>query len=433
MMDYNETLNFLFNRLQSFHNLGATAYKPGLETAYALSAAFGNPHIGLPTVHVGGTNGKGSTSHSIASVLQAAGLNVGLYTSPHLIDFRERIRVNGTPISEDEVTDFVDRYLALSLPDSVSPSFFELTTIMAFEHFRRNNVDIAVIEVGLGGRLDTTNIISPIISAITNISFDHTALLGNTLTAIAREKAGIIKPGVPAIIGRHNDETDSVFIEKAAAVDAPLIIAPDRPLYKSFTVTPEAIIYNATPWGDVRSELTGDCQPENAAVVFNVLHRLEQNGLIKLDHNTVDTGLYNICRTTGLMGRWMKLSETPRVIVDTAHNVDGWRLMSQRLASHLPLPLYMVIGFVGDKDIDGVLKLMPRDAHFFFVSPSVARGADADKVSVRANQLGLHGRAYDSVVDGYKAAVRAAEGQDDALVFIGGSTFVVADLLTAMQ
>ncbi len=427
-MDYKDTLDFLYNRLQSFHNNGAVAYKPGLEKALTLSAAFGNPHVAFQSIHVGGTNGKGSVSHSLASVLMAAGLKVGLYTSPHLVDFRERIRVDGVPIREEEVVDFVERFKAMNLTGT-DPSFFELTTIMAFEHFARHKVDVAVIEVGLGGRLDTTNIITPLLSVITNISYDHTALLGNTLAEIAREKAGIIKPGVPVVIGRRHPETDTVFISK----NTDTIFAQDAPVFEKVTENDGLLEYTGTPYGVLHSCLTGDCQPENMSTILTALPLIGKSLGLKLDNTIVDRGLRQIVERTGLMGRWMTVRTIPHVVADTAHNVDGWKYISQRLKRHLPRPLYLVLGFVSDKDYLHILEMLPRDAHYFIVQPSVNRAASSEAVAAAARSCGLTVSVYPTVADGYRAALRQAGDDSDALIYVGGSTFVVADLLTVLK
>lgn len=431
-MDYSSTLDFLYNRLQSFHNQGATAYKPGLERTIRLSEMFGNPHKHLKVVHIGGTNGKGSTAHSVASVLQRAGLRIGLYTSPHLLDFRERIRINGEPISENEVIDFVDKFLREREPE-LEPSFFELTTIMAFEHFVRHKVDIAVIEVGLGGRLDSTNIVHPLVTAVTNISLDHTALLGNTLSAIAAEKAGIFKPGIPAVVGRMNNETDEVFRHVATELGSPLTFGEENPLFSYFKKEKDEIVYYGTPWGNIKSELTGDCQPENMTVILNVLHSLEKQRFVNLNQEILVDGLTHICSSTGLAGRWMKVSDRPLIYTDTAHNPDGWKLIAKQLKDHLPSLISIVIGFVNDKDISGILCQLPKEGRYYFVSPSVDRKADNKKVESTASTFGLTGRCYDSVAEGVKAAIEDAKSRNDTLIFVGGSTFVVSDFLSAIN
>lgn len=421
-MNYDETLEFLYARLQSFHNVGAAAYKPGLDKAYAMLRLTGNPHTRFRSVHVGGTNGKGSTSHSIASVLMAAGLKVGLYTSPHLVDFAERIRIDGRPIPHREVVRMVEQYRRMGLLE-FEPSFFELTTVMAFDYFARNNVDIAVVEVGLGGRLDTTNVLTPVLSVITNISMDHTALLGNSYAAIAAEKAGIIKPGVPAVIGRRNPETDPVFMA-AATAGAQVYFAQDNPAYDSCERTPDGITYRNTRWGDVHSPLAGDCQPENMNTVLTALAHLPG-----LTSEAVRDGLANVLDSTGLMGRWQTISQHPRTVVDTGHNVDAWKYLSARLEAHLPRPLYCVLGFVNDKDYASILAMLPRRARYFIVMPSVSRAAASADVAKAAEACGLQTSVYTTVEEGYAAACREAGNDPDALVFVGGSTFVVADII----
>lgn len=426
-MNYEETLDFLFNRLQSFHNQGATAYKPGLEKAYRLSEAFGNPHLKFAAVHVGGTNGKGSTAHSVASVLMSAGLRVGLYTSPHLVDFTERIRIDGKPIEKEFVVDFVERFRAMQLTDT-DPSFFELTTIMAFDWFAKQHVDVAVVEVGLGGRLDTTNIVKPVLSVVTNISLDHTALLGSTLAEIAAEKAGIIKPGVPAVIGRRNPLTDPVFTAASPLVT----FAQDKPMFNRCNLATDTMVYEGTPWGKLECDLTGDCQPENMQTVLTALSILQEIGFVHLDNKSVSDGLSHVCSRTGLMGRWTQLKTDPITVVDTAHNVDGWTSIVPRLRRHLPRPLHIVVGFVSDKDYCTILSMLPPEATYYFVQPSVARAASAEAVQTEALKFGLNGQVYPSVKAGYDEAVRQCGDATDAMIYVGGSTFVVADLLNSL-
>lgn len=426
-MNYEQTLDFLFNRFQAFHNKGSEAYKPGLDTTLGLAAAFGDPHKKIRCIHVGGTNGKGSTAHSLASVMMASGLKVGLYTSPHLIDFTERIRINGVPIPKDEVISFVRRFRDMKL-QGVDPSFFELTTIMAFDHFARHEVDIAVIEVGLGGRLDSTNIITPILSVITNVSFDHTDLLGHTLDAIAVEKAGIIKPGIPAVIGRRNSLTDSVFESHS---DSTIVFAQDMPTFSSYTCKHDNIEYHRTPWGDVESCLTGNCQPENMQTILTTLNILQDIGLYVFTNETVSNGLRNIYRDTGLMGRWMIVNEQPLIIADTAHNPDGWKYLAEYFSNMQPENLHFVLGFVNDKDYAAVLRMLPKDANYYFVQPSVKRAAEVSRVAHSAKEVGISGESFDNVIDGFKCALRKVEkiGCENEMIFVGGSTFVVADFL----
>ncbi len=422
MSEYQEITEWMFGQIPMFQNVGADAYKPGLDTMRRLCEAFGNPERKFKTIHVGGTNGKGSTSSLIASVLTESGRRTGLYTSPHLVDFRERIRIDGQMISEDEVVDFIKRYRALDL--GLEPSFFELTTIMAFDHFARHGAECAVIEVGLGGRLDSTNVITPEVSVITNISLDHTALLGHTEPEIAREKAGIIKPGVPAVIGHASGDVLRVFTDTAAACGSPVILAGESPAYSSATLTDTHYIYKNTPWGDLTCPLTGDCQPENANTALHALQLLSG-----ITPESVARGFANVTGNTGLMGRWTQLSDSPRLICDTGHNPGGWQHLAPRLCKIASEgTLRMVIGFVADKDISHILDKMPRNAIYYFTSPSVRRGLPAAELARTAGSCGLCGRIFESVADAVDTA--RAEAADDDTIFVGGSTFVVADLLS---
>lgn len=422
---YHQAVEWLFGQIPMFQNEGSGAYKPGLERVVCLSSLFGNPHLRLKTIHVAGTNGKGSVSSLLASVHQEAGLKTGLFTSPHLIDFRERIRIDGLMIPEHAVLDFINRYRNLDI--DFEPSFFELTTVMAFEWFARNNVDIAVIEVGLGGRLDSTNIITPVLSVITNISLDHTALLGPDEACIASEKAGIIKPGVPVVIGNATGAVAEVFENKADEEGAPIIFACGRPWYRNMRCDGTYFIYESTPWGDIFSPLNGDCQPENAATVFAALSVLGWN-----DSEAVARGFSRVCRNTGLTGRWSVLSDSPAVICDTGHNPGGWQWIGPRLEKiSRERPLFVVAGFVSDKDVSSILEMMPRKARYFWATPSVKRGLDSAVLCDRAGSFGLIGDAFPSVESAYRAAMK--EATPASAVFVGGSTFVVADLLAALD
>lgn len=428
-MNYQQTLDFLFTQFPIFQNSGQSAYKPGLDNALALSSLFGDPHKQLRTIHIAGTNGKGSTAHTLAAILRSAGLRTGLFTSPHLVDFRERIRIDGEMISEDEVVDFVRRYR--SLDSSLHPSFFELTTIMAFEWFRRNNVDVAVIEAGLGGRLDTTNIITPDLSVITNISFDHMALLGNTLEAIAGEKAGIIKPGIPAVIGEASGGVREVFARKAASVGAPVYFAEDYKLMESAEHTPDGWTFSGTPFGDLRGELAGDCQIKNAATIICAVLRLKEKGY-PISDEAVGRGFSGVVGLTGLLGRWMKTGESPLTVCDTGHNVGGWQYISRQLGA-FPGRKHLVVGFVNDKDVSGVLSMIrdiPGELDIIFTRASVDRALPAAELAARAELAGLHGAVTDSVADACALARRNASPAD--MIFVGGSTFVVADFLRSL-
>lgn len=417
-MDYADTIDFLFNQLPVFQVIGPGAYKPGLDTAYRLAQAFGNPHISLRTVHVGGTNGKGSTSHSIASVLMAAGLKVGLFTSPHIFDFRERIRVNGVKIAKEAVVDFVERYRNMHL--DVQPSFFELTTIMAFDYFKRCGVDVAVIEVGLGGRLDTTNIITPDVAVITNVSLDHTSLLGHTEPEIAAEKAGIIKPGVPVVIGEADGEVRKVFERKAAEVAAPILFAEDTPV--QYTLDGDNFVFSK--YGrSIKCDLVGEFQAKN---INTVLHALDFIDGVTPD--AVVAGLGSVQASTGLMGRWTVVKESgPTVVCDTGHNIGAWRYLAPRLEKiSRERPLRLVMGFVADKDINHIFDLLPKGAEYYFVTPSVKRGRPSSELLVMAQERGLTAQSFDNVKSGYDSAM-AHSGPND-FIFVGGSNFVVADL-----
>lgn len=423
---YEEATQWMFERTTMFQNVGADAYKPGLERVEELAAAFGNPHRKFPTIHVGGTNGKGSTSSLLASVMTESGRKTGLFTSPHLVDFRERMRIDGRMIGKEDVVGFIDRYRAMNLP--IEPSFFELTTIMAFDWFAREGVDMAVIEVGLGGRLDSTNIISPLEAVITNISLDHTALLGDTPEKIAAEKAGIIKAGVPVVVGHARDGVREVFARKAQSVGAPIDFAEDSPLYGDFEATDTHYIYKGTPWGTVACPLTGDCQRENANTVLHALSHLEPVPSAE----AVQRGFAKVVENSGLMGRWTTLAQSPRVVCDTGHNPGGWEWLGPRLKKIARQDtLRMVIGFVNDKDIDTILAMMPAGAKYYFTRPSVKRGRPAESLRDEAVRHGLEGGTYPDVATAYRAALDDADPTDT--VFVGGSTFVVADLLTHLS
>ncbi len=423
-MTYQDAIDFLFNSFPVFQNKGAGAYKPGLDTTRALSRAFGDPHRCFKSIHVGGTNGKGSTAHTLAAILQSAGYRVGLFTSPHLVDFRERIRVDGEMIPEEEVIGFVRRYR--SIATGMSPSFFELTTIMAFDYFAKKHVDVAVVEVGLGGCLDSTNIIMPELSVITNISYDHTALLGNTLEAIAGEKAGIIKPGVPVVVGESQGGVREVFRHRAEETGSPVVYADDRPLEFSIA-TDGMMVYESTPFGKVTGELSGDCQPKNAATVMAAVLCMRDRGW-DIPDSAVADGFACVISLTGLKGRWMTLAESPRVICDTGHNEGGWRYIASRLGRIAGVK-HLVIGFVSDKDVSAILGLISgiRDKRLYFTSPSVERGMDVNELASRASDMGLRGECFSNVDDALVAAMEASSKDDT--VFVGGSTFVVADLL----
>lgn len=424
MKEYNDAIEFLYTSMPMFQRVGASAYKPGLDTVKLLDEKFGTPHKNYLTIHIAGTNGKGSTAHTLAAILQSAGYRVGLYTSPHLVDFRERIRVNGRMISRDAVVDFVNRYRAMSL--ECYPSFFELTMTMAFEYFAREKVDIAVIETGLGGRLDSTNIITPILSVITNISFDHTAFLGNTLESIASEKAGIIKPSVPVVIGEAQGSVREVFLQKANEQKAPIYFAEDVAPFDSIEPLQDGVLYKNTPYGDIIGELMGDCQPKNAATILTALPLLAECG-IKVSAQSVKDGFAHVGSLTGLMGRWMTLQRNPHVVCDTGHNVGGWQYLSRRLKS-IDGTLHMIIGFVNDKDVSHILEMMPKTARYYLTNAQIERAMPVAQLAEIATECGLVGEQFPSVEDAYNAALANASTEDT--IFIGGSTFIVADLLS---
>jgi dihydrofolate synthase/folylpolyglutamate synthase len=425
--NYQATIDFLYSQTPQFQQIGAAAYKPGLQTVIRLSHAFGNPQNRLKIIHVAGTNGKGSTAHSLAAVLQEAGYKVGLFTSPHLIDFRERIKINGEMISREEVVRFVDQFRQFADAENVAgnplePSFFELTTVMAFDWFARSEVDYAVIEVGLGGRLDSTNIITPLLSVITNISFDHTAQLGNTLEAIASEKAGIIKRGVPCVVGEAEGGVRAVFEAKAMAETAPIVFADEYQPAKHLSRTDDFLIAD-TVFGRVEYGLTGYCQEKNLQTIVTALEQMRKIGIVFSDKAVLD-GLREVVSLTGLSGRWMTVSTAPKIVCDTGHNIGGWQYLSRQLEA-CPGRLVMVLGFVNDKDISHILPLIPQSATVIYTRASVPRALPAEKLAEAGAAAGRPGRTAGSVA----AAVVAAKELHPDMIFVGGSTFIVADLL----
>ena len=420
-MDYQETCEYLFTRTPMFEKVGISGYKEGLENTLALD-------------HVAGTNGKGSCAHTIAAILQACGYRVGLYTSPHLVDFRERIRINGQPIPENYVVSFVEQERAFFEP--LEPSFFELTTAMAFKYFSEAEVDIAVIEVGLGGRLDCTNIITPILSVITNISLDHTQLLGNSLEQIAMEKAGIIKTGVPVVIGEALPETRPVFEAVAAERQAPIFFAEDqREVLKAEPGNAE-MIYNTRSYGKVTGELFGSYQARNANTILCAIRQLENAGYMyrftddskaPAKGQEIRIGFKKVCEITGLQGRWQVVSQAPMVVCDTGHNTAGWEYLSRQLNEVTCHKMYIVFGMVEDKDVDGVMALLPKHATYFFTKAKSKRALSEHVLLMMGQQLGLQGGAYSTVEEAYSAAMSLAGERD--FVFIGGSSYVVAAFL----
>lgn len=410
-MNYQETTEYLFNSTPVFEKIGAKAYKPGLQTTHELDKHFGHPHRQYKTIHIAGTNGKGSCSHTIAAILQSQGYKVGLYTSPHLVDFRERIRVNGKCLPEQYVIDFVEENRAFFEP--LHPSFFELTTAMAFKYFAEQKVDYAVIEVGLGGRLDCTNIITPVLSVITNISFDHTQFLGNTLAEIAGEKAGIIKPDVPVVIGEYIEETRPVFEKVAGERHSPILFAQDEDTAM-----------------EVDMELKGSYQERNRKTILAALNVLRQT--MTISDEAIRNGFGHVCELTGLRGRWEKLGEAPLVICDTGHNLAGWKYLATQINDVDAQVKHIVFGMVDDKDVEHVLQLL-RDklkngVKFYWTQPSTKRAIPVEKLRDTALKYNLHGEMYHSVKEAYMTA--KANAKNDDFVFIGGSSYVVADLLS---
>ena len=411
-MDYQDTLAYLYNSVPMFQQVGGAAYKEGLENTLELDAHLGHPHRRFRTIHVAGTNGKGSCSHTLAAILQEAGYRTGLYTSPHLLDFRERIRINGKPIPQEYVVNFVARERPFFEP--MHPSFFELTTAMAFRYFADEAVDVAVIEVGMGGQLDCTNIIRPDLCLITNISPDHTQFLGHTLAQIAAEKAGIIKPGIPVVIGETTPETHPVFLHKAQEAGAPIYFAEEEKANKQ------------ADYPGLDFELKGIYQEKNLRALLTALPLLIQAGY-KLDDRAVRNGFAHVVELTGLMGRWQKLHDRPTVVCDTGHNVGGIRYIVQQLEQQTFRTLRIVIGMVNDKDINGVLALLPRNATYYFTRASVKRALPEQELAALARQAGLAGNCYPDVPTAVRAAQKESLPED--FIFVGGSNFIVADLL----
>lgn len=432
-MTYEETIQYLFNSAPLFQHVGGAAYKEGLSTTHILDAHFNHPHNQYKTIHIAGTNGKGSCAHTIAAILQHTGLKVGLYTSPHLVDFRERIRINGEMMPQQYVIDFVEKERSFFEP--LHPSFFELTTALAFKYFAEQHVDVAVIEVGLGGRLDCTNIISPILSVITNISFDHTQFLGSTLAQIASEKAGIIKHKVPVIIGECNAETRSVFEHKAHEVEAPILFAEDNKEVLSSEFSDlyghKLRHYTTRSFGDIYGELTGECQIKNANTILCALHSLSK--IFSVTHEDITYAFEHVCEMTGLRGRWQILQEHPTIICDTGHNTGGWQYLAHQLAQIATSgnKLHIVFGMASDKDIERVMSTLPHEACYYWTKASVKRATSEQTIANIATKYDLHGKTYSNVAEAYEAAVNNASTND--YIYVGGSSFIVADLLRYKQ
>lgn len=405
-MNYTNTLHWMFSQLPMFQRQGKVAFKKDLTNSLALSKHLNYPEKKFKTIHVAGTNGKGSTSHMLASVLQVAGYKVGLYTSPHLKDFRERIKINGKLIKKSAVIDFVKDNKSFFETNQLS--FFEMTVGLAFDYFGKQNVDIAIIEVGLGGRLDSTNIITPELSIITNIGLDHTQFLGETLAEIAAEKAGIIKANIPVVIGEYQEEIFHVFKQVAYINNAKIYIA-SKNIQQTF-----------------ESDLKGIYQQHNIKTVLQSAHVLKSNGF-KISEAHIKSGLNNVVKNTGLMGRWQQINITPKAICDTGHNKEGLLYVLNQLKNETYTKLHFVFGVVNDKDLSTVLELFPKDAIYYFCKPDIPRGLDAKELQQACIHFNLQGNVYASVKEAYSNAL--VNAQENDLVFVGGSTFVVAEIV----
>ncbi|MCB2194932.1 MAG: bifunctional folylpolyglutamate synthase/dihydrofolate synthase [Bacteroidetes bacterium] len=429
-MNYQETIQWLFNQLPMYQRQGKAAYKADLENTLNLDKYFNHPHKNYRSIHVAGTNGKGSVSHMLASILQEAGYKVGLYTSPHLKDFKERIRINGHMIPEDFVVEFVQQHKGIF--EEIKPSFFEMTVAMAFEYFAQEKIDVAVVEVGMGGRLDSTNIIHPDLSIITNIGLDHTVFLGDSLEKIATEKAGIIKENVPVIIGETQKETKQVFLDKAIEkqtaisfadqyydVDYALLSAENKQV---FNVKHD----NKVVYGNLKLDLLGSYQQNNMVTVLKAVDVLNMNNY-NLDLSCIYNGLFDVAKNTGLKGRWQILDHNPLTVCDTAHNLEGLKYVVEQIKQTAYKKLHMVFGVVDDKNIEHILKILPQNAEYYFTKASIPRALDEKILYQKANQEGLKGHYYDQVALALKKAKKNATSND--LIFIGGSTFVVAEVV----
>ena len=403
-MNYQQTLDWLFQQLASFQRSGQSAYKEDITNISLVCEKLDNPHLNFPSVHIAGTNGKGSCTHMLASILQEAGYKVGIYTSPHLKDFRERIKINGAMISEFEVVSFVSQYKDDFV--EIGLSFFEMTTALAFEHFSKNKVDIAIIETGLGGRLDATNIIQPMISVITNVALDHQNLLGDTIEEIAFEKAGIIKANTPVVLGLCKEQVQKVLEDRAEELKAPLYLAPQVANYPS--------------------DLKGKCQEQNKATVLEIVHQLSALDW-EISERSICDGFMKVCHNTGLRGRWETISNLPWVICDTGHNPEAIELIVEQLLEQEYSRLIIVLGMVGDKDVNSVLKLLPKEASYFFCQPSIPRALSAELLQEKASEYELRGSSCESPFEALEKAKQLANEGD--LIFVGGSTFVVAEIL----
>ena len=430
-MNYSKSIDYLFRQLPMFQRTGAAAYKANLNNTLKICQILGNPQEKIKAIHIAGTNGKGSTAHMISSILQEAGYRTGLFTSPHLRDFSERIRVNGIPIDKEAIIDFV--HYGIAAFGEIKPSFFEYSFGMAMDYFVQKNVDIAILETGLGGRLDSTNVCQPVITLITNIGYDHMQFLGSRLDRIAAEKAGIVKPHIPLVIGETQEKTRNVFNEIAQANQAPIFFADQR--IKANTTSSDSgffkdakieITKNGQKPMQVRLPLLGDYQLKNIPGVIQVMDILHEKGYALSEEN-IKQGLTHVITNTGLQGRWQMLSEKPMVICDTAHNEDGIRAVMKQLNKIEKKKLHIVFGMVNDKKTDAILKLLPLKATYYFCKPNVPRGLDSMELKKVAEAAGLKGESFPSVKNALEQAKQNA-GPDD-VIYIGGSTFVVAEVV----
>ena len=434
-MTYNEATEYLFCQRPNFEKQGAKGYKIGLDSMLALDAHVGHPHRSYRTIHVAGTNGKGTVSHTLAALLQDCGYKVGLYTSPHLLDFSERIRVNGQPIDKQYVVSFVEAHRSFYEP--LGATFFEVATAMAFQYFRDQGVDVAVVEVGLGGLFDSTNVITPVLSVITNISLDHTKQLGDTVDLIARQKAGIMKPGVPCVIGEAQPAVRAVFDEEASRKGVPVVYAEDHPLIVSAVPDGEVTRYRTADGAEFCGELTGSYQARNTNTILHAMRQLMKDGYLLGDCDTperirqAEAKMYgafmDVQKLTGLQGRWQKISDKPTVVCDTGHNIGAWQYLGQQLAHTKCHERRIVFGMMEDKDVDSVLQMLPQQARYYWTQASTKRALQADKLKACGAERGLAGDCYPTVEEAYRAA--AADARPDDLIFVGGSNYIVAEFL----
>lgn len=425
-MTYQSALDYLYSRLPVFHNIGAAAYKPGLANTVKILDYLGNPQKKFKSIHIAGTNGKGSVSHTLAAVFQSAGYKTGLYTSPHLLDFGERIRLNGKMIERSYVADFVENHQAIV--QQVQPSFFELTMAMAFAYFAENDIDIAIVETGLGGRLDSTNILVPELSIITNISYDHTQFLGNTLQQIAAEKAGIIKPDIPVVIGEWQSETHNVFENKALETNSKLYYPENA--FEFIANDNNKMLCRTTDLGEIRVALTGNYQLKNMATVFKAINVINDLGQFILPENAILDGIENVVELTGLRGRWEIIQTSPLVITDTGHNQAGIEYVAQQIKNQTYNKLHIVFGVVNDKDVSAMLSFLPKNAEYYFTQAKVERALSAEELAVIALQFGLKGKIYPTIASAYQSALNNASSDD--FIFVGGSNYVVGEFLSGL-